>query len=188
MTRPRLHKARGIIIRRRVIGEADRMLTLFTKELGKCTVIAKGIRRITSKRAPRLELLSHVDVFLYRGKTWSTVSDVTTIASFPRIGSSLAHMSVAYYLCELIDALLPADQEHEAVYDFMVAALSSLETLDEISLTDFQIAATSSLLRTLGYMTTGAPLSSLELRAFIERIIERKLKSYAFLTTNTVSA
>lgn len=188
MTRPRLYTARGIIIRRRVIGEADRMLTLFTRELGKCTVIAKGIRRITSRRAPRLELLSHVDLFLYKGKTWSTVSDVTTITSYPRIAASLPHMSVAYYLCELVDALLPADQEHEAVYEFMVAAFSSLETLDESHLTDFQVAATSSLLRTLGYMSVGPTLTSLELRAFIERIIERKLKSYAFLTTNTTSA
>ena len=61
-------KTEGIILRRRDFGEADRILTVFSLHRGKISVIAKGVRRITSRRAGNVELLNRVQMFLYPGK------------------------------------------------------------------------------------------------------------------------
>ena len=54
----RTYKVNAIVLARRNIGEADKLITLFTKEYGKKKVLAKGIRRVSSRRAPYLEQFS----------------------------------------------------------------------------------------------------------------------------------
>jgi len=51
------YKTEGIIIKRKNFGEADRILTIFTKNKGKISIVAKGVRKINSRRAPHIELL-----------------------------------------------------------------------------------------------------------------------------------
>ena len=58
MRHQRRYSTEAIVLKRSDLGEADRILTLFTPHKGKVHVIAKGVRRITSKRAGHLELLS----------------------------------------------------------------------------------------------------------------------------------
>jgi len=59
-------KTEGIVLKRRNFGEADRILTVFTKDRGKISVLAKGVRRITSRRAGNVELLNRVSIFLHQ--------------------------------------------------------------------------------------------------------------------------
>ena len=65
----RTHKTEGIIIKRRNYGEADRILTVFTKYNGKIQVKATGIRRIPSRRSAHVELLNYSVLNLYKGIT-----------------------------------------------------------------------------------------------------------------------
>ncbi|MBI2593599.1 DNA repair protein RecO, partial [Candidatus Daviesbacteria bacterium] len=72
----------GIILKRTNFGEADRMLTVLTKNLGKITVIARGVRKITSRRAGNVELLNVVKLGLFKGKGY-TLTEAQSVQTFP---------------------------------------------------------------------------------------------------------
>ncbi|MCL0053004.1 DNA repair protein RecO [Dehalococcoidales bacterium] len=59
MPKPRTYQTEAIIIKKTKLGEADRILTLYTPHLGKIQVVAKGVRHPRSKMAGYLELLTH---------------------------------------------------------------------------------------------------------------------------------
>src|SRR3990167_5613366 len=52
----------AVVLKRRDFGEADRLVTFFTKRKGKVVALAKGVRKVTSRRAPNIELLNHVRI------------------------------------------------------------------------------------------------------------------------------
>ena len=61
----------GLIIKRKDFGEADRILTVLTDRFGKISVVAKGVRRITSRRAGNIELLNLVKLHLFKAKNYN---------------------------------------------------------------------------------------------------------------------
>jgi len=67
VTIPRVYKTDAIVLRRSNLGEADKILTLYTPNLGKIRAIAKGVRRPTSKLGGHVELLTHCSLMLARG-------------------------------------------------------------------------------------------------------------------------
>ena len=175
----RVFKARGIILKRKNTGEADRIVTLFTKEHGKLRVIAKGVRKVTSKRAPHLEVFTHVECVVHSGKTLDAVSEVVSLASYPLIRADLSRISVAYYLCELVDSLLPEQQEQDDVYDLLAHSLAQLEHPDT-NIYGVSRTVTLELLWSLGFLPPQKEMPGKELQAFVESITERKLKSTHF--------
>jgi len=82
MPKPRTYQTEAIIIKKIKLGEADRILTLYTPHLGKIQGVAKGVRRPRSKLAGHLELLTHSQVSLARGRNLDTISGSQTIDSF----------------------------------------------------------------------------------------------------------
>ncbi len=176
----KLYKAEGIILSRRNTGETDRILTVFTKEFGKVRAIAKGIRRVTSRRAPHLEIFTRVILMLHRGTTLDSVTEVTTLDAFEDIRTDLERVSLAYLYCELVSVLLADRQEHPDIYDLLVTALTTLNSnadLDPLQSREF----TLELLWTLGFLPRSKRLSGSKLQAFVESITERYLKSPKFI-------
>jgi len=64
MTAPRVYKTEAIVLKRVNVGEADKILTLYTPNPGKLSAIAKGVRRPKSKLGGHLELLTHSSLML----------------------------------------------------------------------------------------------------------------------------
>src|SRR5260221_13416512 len=126
MATPHTYAVHAIVVRRRSLGEADRLLTVFSKEYGKLFVLAKGVRRVPSRRAPYVELFTSVKLFLHKTKTWDIVSDAEPINRFSDVRSDLSSVSLAYYLCEVVDILLPEKQEHQDVYELLQETLIRL--------------------------------------------------------------
>lgn len=82
-----LYRDEAIVIRTQKLGEADRIITLFTREHGRVRAVAKGVRRTKSKFGARLEPGSLVDIQLYVGKTFDIVTQVESLENF---GDTLA--------------------------------------------------------------------------------------------------
>jgi DNA repair protein RecO (recombination protein O) len=82
-----LYRDEAVVIRTQKLGEADRIITLFTREHGRVRAVAKGVRRTKSKFGARLEPGSLVDIQLYVGKTFDVVTQVESLENF---GDALA--------------------------------------------------------------------------------------------------
>jgi DNA repair protein RecO len=129
----RTYKEEGIILSRRNLGEADRILTILTKYHGKISAIAKGVRRIKSKKAPYLDQLSCASLVLAKGKDLDLVVEASSIEAFPEIKKNLYASATALYGAELVNSLTVERVEGKNVF------LLFLEFLREIAkLSDFK--------------------------------------------------
>lgn len=178
----RVYTTEAIVLKRRSIGEADRILTLFTREYGKMNVIAKGIRRLGSRRSPHVEVFSHSTLMLARAKTWDIVTEATPIDSFSLLRLELPRVSSAYYLSELVDALLPDRQEHADVFTLLVGALQMLNRRIVIDPAAANEEYALELLRLLGYLAADRSIPAAHIDPYIEQIIEKRLRTPKILT------
>lgn len=182
MSPNRVYTTHAIVLKRRNIGEADRVVTIFSKEYGRMKVIAKGVRRVHSRRSAYLEVFSHTVLMLHRGKTWDSVTEASPIHAFSALRRSLPRVSHAYYLCELVDALLPERQEHGDVYMLLLGALTALNDTVGNDPTEVSEQFALELLRILGYLARDRILPSGQIDPYIERIIERRIRSSKILS------
>ncbi|EWC58888.1 DNA recombination and repair protein RecO [Actinokineospora spheciospongiae] len=77
-----LYRDTGVVLRVQKLGEADRIITLITRNHGKVRAVAKGVRRTTSRLGARVEPFAHVDVQFYTGRTLDVITQVQTIDAF----------------------------------------------------------------------------------------------------------
>lgn len=130
MTKPRNYTTEAIIIKKVKLGEADRILTLYTPQLGKIQAVAKGVRRPRSKLSGHLELLTYSTVSLARGKNLDTVTGSQTINSFLPLKSNLELSAYAMYVTELINQFTA---EHVADTPLFQLLVETMEKLCEAS-------------------------------------------------------
>lgn len=196
----------GIILKRKNFGEADRVMTVLTDKLGKISIIARGVRKITSRRAGNVEILNYCRLGLFKGKGY-TLTEAEAIETFPKIKENLTLSSTAFHVIELADRLTVEEQPNQGIFDLVLATLKILEKNPrQLFIRAYEIK----LLRMLGFLTAdslegidmslGLLLQNLEeeswaeiaklnitaseaealeefMRMQIERILESKLKS-----------
>ncbi|MGH2639250.1 MAG: DNA repair protein RecO, partial [Rhabdochlamydiaceae bacterium] len=129
----RSYRTEGIIIKRRNFGEADRILTVMTREYGKLQIKATGVRKITSRRSAHIELLNHTILHLYKGHTFSVLTEAKMLDDFAPVKAHFDKVGLAYHLCELIDGLCPENQENGRVYFLLKRTLADLAAQDDVS-------------------------------------------------------
>jgi len=171
----KLYKADAIILSRKNYGEADRIITVFTRQYGKLHLLAKGVRKTASRRGPHLEIFSRVQFLIRRGSGMDTISDVDPIDVFEHIRTDLSRVGVAFFYCELIIKLLADGQDHTDVYDLCIDALESLNTDTESTRYIQSREFTLELLWFLGFLPRSKRLTGIKLQEFIENITEHSL-------------
>jgi DNA repair protein RecO (recombination protein O) len=122
----RLYRARGFVLKRMDLGEADRILTLYTREHGKLRAVAKGVRKTTSRSAGHLEPFILTDLSLATGKELDVVSQAETRQAFREVREDLVLTTHAYYLAELTDLLTDDRLENPDVFDALVDGFTAL--------------------------------------------------------------
>jgi len=147
--RTRLYNARGIILRRRDLGEADRIVTVYTNEFGKRSLAARGSRKTTSRIAWQLEPFSLVQLFVARTRGLHIISQVQAVEVFQRMRANEVAITVAGMFAELVDWMTPEDQPNSGVFDLLQASLTLLDSGRDPGL--ITIAFEIGLLRHLGY-------------------------------------
>ena len=139
-------KIEGIILKRRNLGEADRILTVFSYQLGKISVLAKGVRRITSRRGGNVELLNRTIMFLHRAKTFLILTEATTLNTYQKIKSDLTLSTYGYHIVELVDKLTAENQDNGILYGYLIEVLKRLERAPrQILIRAFEVKTLSNL-------------------------------------------
>lgn len=176
----RTYKSEGIVLKRRNIGEADKLITTFTKHHGKVVGIAKGIRKISSRRAGSLEPATQAIIFFSKGKSFDIITQVKLINSFSQSKKNLARLTQVNQILEIIDLLTSEQQSHPLVYDVLLNTLNSLNAPGAKKNT--LITNIKTIVQSLGF---GLPQddSELALKHHLESITDRKLRSKKFLTS-----
>jgi DNA repair protein RecO (recombination protein O) len=118
-------RVEAIVLRHADWGEADRLLTLYTRERGKVRAIAKGARRIRSRKAGHLEPFTHVTLQLAGGRDLLIVTQADTLDAYLALGADLVKTSYASYLVELLDRFTYEDEnENNAIFRLLTESLS----------------------------------------------------------------
>lgn len=145
MRQQRSYSTEAIILKHSDLGEADRILTLFTPYKGKFHAIAKGTRRVISRKAGHLELLYHSQLQLAHGRNLDIVTQAQGTDSFLHLRNELWHMTCGFYLAELIERFIEDETQHLVVYNLLLQALHILDAdagqLSELRTTDQPLPA-----------------------------------------------
>jgi DNA repair protein RecO (recombination protein O) len=127
MSRARLYKTEGIVLRSMDLGEADRVLTVLTPRLGKLRVIAKGIRRPRSRLGGGLEPFSDVHLVLAVGRTFDVVTQAALEDPHLGLRNDLHSTAAAWYLVELADRFCEGTADSHGAFILLAQGLSALD-------------------------------------------------------------
>jgi len=185
----------GLIIRRVKYGETDLIISLLTQRHGRLSAIAKGSRKITSRRAGHLDLFNLVEFQVRESRWLPVITEARILLSFDRTKSDPNTLKYLYYWLELIERLVVEGDENRMLFLLLVDRLKKLELSSDRSTSylekmtrDWEI----SVLRELGFWSDESqgleyPASPLEQKEFnrrlIEDVIEGEIKSARVLST-----
>ena len=125
---PVIYRDEAIVLRAQKLGEADRIVTLLTREHGQVRAVAKGVRKTMSRFGARLEPFMLIDVQLYEGRSLDTVTQVETIGPYGlAIVADYARYTAATAMLETAERLTETERE-PALQQFLLLA-GGLRTL-----------------------------------------------------------
>ena len=125
-----LYRDEAVVLRTQKLGEADRIITLLTREHGRVRGVAKGVRRTKSKFGARLEPGSHVDIQLYTGRTFDTVTQVESISNYGEaLTDDYSRWTIAGTILEAAERF--TSHEHEPALQEFKLVTGALKALAE---------------------------------------------------------
>jgi DNA repair protein RecO (recombination protein O) len=122
------------VLRRKDIGEADRILTLFTPELGKVRVVAKGIRKPRSRKAGHLELFTCSKLLLAVGRDLDIITQAEGVDPYRPLRDDLLRGAYGAYMVELLDRFTPDEEENAEIYSLLRQGLGWAATAADLAL------------------------------------------------------
>lgn len=134
MVKNHSYRAEGIILRRHDFGEADRLLTVYTREWGKIKVIAKGARKPQSRKTGHVELFMRTQMQIATGKQLDLVTQAELIEPYRGLGQSLVRATYAGYAVELLDSFTPEKEPNSTLFQLLADALEWFSQSDNLML------------------------------------------------------
>ena len=132
--------------------EADRIVTLYTRERGRLSAIARGVCRTKSKVGGRLEPFTLAQVSLYSGRNLYTVVGVETLRTFQAVREELFRMNEGARLLTATRHLFPAEERNASAFNLLVRGIAKLaEASDASDAAKVVLATRLKLLAVLGY-------------------------------------
>lgn len=123
----RTYKAVGINLKSMPLGEADRLLTILTREHGLVKAIAISARKHNSKMGGRSGMFVVNDLLIAKGKSLDKITQAETVVSYPGLGKDLKRLTASQYLAELCLYQALSDQPQEELFLVLNEQLQRLE-------------------------------------------------------------
>ena len=174
----RLIKTDALVLRKRSLMSTDIMLTFFTKDFGKITAVAKGIKKITSRRSAHTQTGNLVTIELYTKSDRYYLQNTNIISAFSQIKNSQEKVNYLYQFLFIIDRLLPEQQPEPEIYKIVVKFLIYASKSAVISPEEFA-SYLHDLIRLLGYGTRDTSLADI-IRS-VEEIINEKIPEHVII-------
>ena len=141
MAPPRMYRAEALTLKSSPFGEADLLVTLFSREAGKLRVIAKGARRPTGKLVGHLEPLTLTRLSLSQGRNLDVVNQAETVENFTPLKANLTAVTKGLYVAELVDGFGSEASPNEPLLDLALDNLAAIGRApdDDLPLLHFQL-------------------------------------------------
>ena len=167
--RPRGYSSEAVILARRDYSEADRILVVYTKESGKRYLMAKGVRKPSSRKRGSLEVFSYIKFAAMRGKDLDLMTEVETIENYSGIRRNLKKVTLAYYFMETVGRTSHENEPNAEIYNLILNFMERLEK--EKSLKSLRLEFIQKLLELGGFWPKGKLLEDHDRK--IEEVMEK---------------
>lgn len=131
---PRSFRVEAIVLKHSNYGEADRFLSLYTRQRGKLRVIAKGVRKMHSRKAGHVEPFTRVSLQLATGRNVNIVSQAESLDSYVNLRDDLALVGYGSYVVEILDKFTYEEEENSAIFRLTADTLARLNQGEEAEL------------------------------------------------------
>jgi DNA repair protein RecO (recombination protein O) len=121
------YKTKAISLKTAPFAEADKMVTIFSREFGKLRVLAKSARRVPSRLGGRVETFSYADYYIAKGRSLDIISQCEVLETFQPIRNDPSALMVGFYLLKLIDAGTVEGQHNPELFDLLLKGLYALQ-------------------------------------------------------------
>lgn len=121
------YQTEAILLAVRDWGDADKLITLFSRGHGKISAVAYGARRPKNRMAGSLQLFSHVELVLLQGSKLDTIRQCDVKTSFRGLREDLSQMAYGVFILELVDELWPDRQPETTVFDLLLMVFAVLQ-------------------------------------------------------------
>jgi DNA repair protein RecO (recombination protein O) len=167
---PKTYKSEGIVLGRQNYGEADRIIHIFSKDYGKVALIAKGVRKLTSRKRGHIEIFMKLNFSGIKGKGLDIISEAEQLESYVDIRKNLKKVSLAYYFTEVVGRLMHEGDVNKDVYIILSTYLNKLKDLSASK--KLRLEFLKEIIITTGYWPEGKTLQDPDI--FLEEIIQKK--------------
>jgi DNA repair protein RecO (recombination protein O) len=175
--KPRTYTLNAFILKRKNYHEADKIITVFSQEKGRVTLIAKGIRKISSRRAGTLELFNNAILQIAKSRgDIDIITEVSLNTSYSSFSQDFEKTNIAYQLTELVDKFTFENQENLELFELLQKAFDFIKKT-QIDKNKVNAISTRFKIRILELLGFGLPqnLDPASLTEYIENLLEKRL-------------
>ena len=147
----RYFNTEGIVVRARNLGEADRIVVLFTPNFGLISCVARGARRTTSKTGGHVDLLRHITAHVSEGRSdLHVISQVETIDAYLGLRRDLDRLALASHFAEMCERFSLPNAANPKLFTLLYDSLTHAESCDKPTLPLLRLWHEMTLLTTVG--------------------------------------
>ncbi len=148
-------------------------MVVFSKTHGKVHLLAKGVRKTTSRKRGGIEVFSWIGFQVAKTRSLDLVTEVEVIDSFEAVRRDLKKVSLAYFFCEVVGRVTHEEEKNEAVFDLLIEHLKKLK--HERKLRQLRMDFVTRLLEETGFWPRGKPLANPD--GVLAEVTEREINS-----------
>ena len=166
-------KTEAVVLKKKDLLNKDVLISLFTQDLGRLTVFAKGVKKITSRRSPHLQTGNLINILLRHRNDHYYLQESEIISGFSELKKESGKVEQLYSFLFVLDRILPEQQKETKIYNltknFLIDLSKPLRSKTII------IKYLTDAMRSMGYLDK--EVSRAELKSLIEEIINEKIPS-----------
>lgn len=123
------YRTQGFILKKTDRGEADQILTIYTKDFGKLEILGKAIRKIKSKLRSGADLFYFSEIEFIQGKAYKTLTDAILIEKFKNLRNDLTRLEIVNQIAQVLDNLIRGQEKDDQVWNLLEEIFKKLNNL-----------------------------------------------------------
>jgi len=113
------YRTKGFIFKKSEKAESDQVFSVFTEDFGRIEIIAKAVRKITSKLRSNIDIFYLSEVEFVQGKNSKTLTDAIKIKRFDSIYKDIKKIKVAFRVSDILDSFIKGEEKDEKTFNFL---------------------------------------------------------------------